>query len=86
MTTITKQIFRPAAVASHQRPVAIAADYTAGIILSGIILTICQICQQFAEIYLFADDAQLYKHVTGEDRDVVLEASASARGGLEAVF
>jgi len=25
------------------------------------------LCQQFAEIYLFADDAKLYKHVTSED-------------------
>ena len=25
------------------------------------------LCQQFVEIYLFADDAKLYKHVTGED-------------------
>jgi len=25
------------------------------------------ICQQFVEIYLFADDAKLYKHITSED-------------------
>ena len=31
------------------------------------------LCQQFVEIYLFADDAKLYKHVTGEDDHVSLQ-------------
>jgi len=31
------------------------------------------ICQQFVEIYLFADDAKLYKHVTSEDDHVSLQ-------------
>ena len=43
LTTISTQIFRPAAATSHQQPAAIAADYTADIILSGIMLTTCQI-------------------------------------------
>ena len=29
--------------------------------------------KQFVEIYLFADDAKLYKHVTGEDDHVSLQ-------------
>ena len=31
------------------------------------------LCQQFVEIYLFADDAKLYKQVTGEDDHVSLQ-------------
>ena len=31
------------------------------------------ICQQFVEIYLFADDAKLYKHITSEDDHVSLQ-------------
>ena len=31
------------------------------------------ICQQFVEIYLFADNAKLYKHITSEDDHVSLQ-------------
>ena len=30
------------------------------------------LCQQFVEIYLFVDDAKLYKHVTGEDHKMIM--------------